>query len=211
MRLDTVLEKDAAWLPVTADRHLSASSQSQALNGIVFLYQQLLEQPFHWLERLDRPKRAQRLPSVLSMQQVRQILARMQGIELLTAQLIYGTGMRIGECMSLRIKDINGAEGTIPTRTSAPGPQDHHSPDCPATRWSHPTRAPPPPASAPIEPCWDRVDDRHDRVPPPRPGLAHACVSTSYAKAAVSRSQPRRPRAARPCGCGAAYPVRSWP
>ena len=104
-----------AFLNSLADRHLSASSQSQALNGIVFLYQQVLEQPFDWLKRLDRPKRAQRLPSVLSMQQVRQILARMQGIELLTAQLIYGTGMRIGECMSLRIKDINGAEGTIPT------------------------------------------------------------------------------------------------
>ena len=45
-------------------RQLSASSQSQALNSIVFLYQQVLEQPFEWLERLDRPKRARRLPSV---------------------------------------------------------------------------------------------------------------------------------------------------
>ena len=53
-----------AFLNSLAARHLSASSQSQALNGIVFLYQQVLEQPFDWLEKLDRPKRAQRLPSV---------------------------------------------------------------------------------------------------------------------------------------------------
>ena len=102
-----------AFLNSLAARHLSASSQSQALNGIVFLYQQVLEQPFDWLEKLDRPKRAQRLPSVLTMHQVRQVFGRMQGNELLMAQLIYGTGMRIGECLSLRVKDISGAQGTI--------------------------------------------------------------------------------------------------
>ena len=52
------------YLNSLAARHLSASSQSQALCAVVFLYQQVLEQPFDWLERLDRPKRAQRLPSV---------------------------------------------------------------------------------------------------------------------------------------------------
>lgn len=102
-----------SFLNSLAARHLSASSQSQALNGIVFLYQQVLEQPFDWLERLDRPKRAQRLPSVPTVDQIRQVLGRMHGTELLMAQLIYGSGMRIGECLALRIKDINGAEGTI--------------------------------------------------------------------------------------------------
>ena len=102
-----------AFLNALAARHLSASSQSQALNSIVFLYQQVLEQPFEWLERLDRPKRPQRLPSVLTIDQVRRVLANMRGVELLMAELVYGTGMRIGECLALRIKDINGAHGTI--------------------------------------------------------------------------------------------------
>jgi len=106
-------EQIEAFLNSLAARHLSASSQSQALNAIVFLYRQVLEQPFDWLERLDRPKRPQRLPSVLTVDQVRRVLAKMSGTELLMAELVYGTGMRIGECLALRIKDINGAQGTI--------------------------------------------------------------------------------------------------
>lgn len=81
-----------AFLNSLAARHLSASSQSQALNGIVFLYQQVLEQPFDWLEKLDRPKRAQRLPSVLTMHQVRQVFGRTQGNDLLMAQLTMAPG-----------------------------------------------------------------------------------------------------------------------
>jgi integron integrase len=94
------------YLNSLAARHLSASSQGQALNAIVFLYQQVLEKPFEWLQRLDRPKRPERLPNVLTPGQVQQVFARMHGEALLMAQLIYGTGMRVGECISLRIKDV---------------------------------------------------------------------------------------------------------
>ena len=92
---------------------LSASSQSQALAALVFLYQQVLELPFDWLTQLQRPKRPQRLPNVLTVDQVRSILCGMQGEDLLMAQLIYGTGMRISECLTLRIKDIRWDERTI--------------------------------------------------------------------------------------------------
>ena len=93
--------------------HLSASSQSQALNALVFLYREVLEQPFEMLDRLDRPKRPTRLPTVLSVDQVRSILTLMRGPESLMARLIYGTGMRISECVSLRLKDIYWREKTI--------------------------------------------------------------------------------------------------
>ena len=95
-----------SFLNSLAARHLSASSQSQALNALVFLYNEVLQQPFDWLNNLARPKRSQRLPSILTTDQVRRILAGMVGRELLKAQLIYGTGMRIGECIALRVKDV---------------------------------------------------------------------------------------------------------
>ncbi len=102
-----------AFLNSIAARHLSASSQAQALNALVFLYREVLEKPFDWLERLDRPRRAKRLPSVLSVEQVGRVLREMHGTEQLMAQLIYGSGLRISECLSLRVKDLLWGHGTI--------------------------------------------------------------------------------------------------
>jgi integron integrase len=101
------------FLNSLAGRHLSASSQAQALNALVFLYRDVLRKPFDWLERLDRPRRPQRLPSVLTIEQVGLVLRGMRGSELLMARLIYGSGMRIGECVSLRIKDLLWAQQAI--------------------------------------------------------------------------------------------------
>jgi integron integrase len=92
---------------------LSSSTQSQALNALVFLYREVLEQPFEWLDRLDRPRRAQRLPTVLTPEQVRRVLTELSGTEQLMAKLMYGSGMRIGECVSLRTKDILWSHRTI--------------------------------------------------------------------------------------------------
>jgi integron integrase len=102
-----------SFLNSLAGRHLSASSQSQALNALVLLYNEVLQHPFEWLTNLAGPKRSQRLPSILSREQVSLVLARMTGRELLMAQLIYGTGMRIGECLALRVKDIQWTHGAI--------------------------------------------------------------------------------------------------
>jgi integron integrase len=105
-------EVEAFLNALTANR-LSASSQSQALAALLFLYRDVLERPFDWLERLDRPHRPHRLPSVLTIEQVGRVLAAMDGMEQLMARLIYGTGMRISECLSLRIKDLLWADRTI--------------------------------------------------------------------------------------------------
>jgi integron integrase len=95
-----------AFLNSLAHRHLSASSQGQALNALVFLYREVLERPFEWLEKLDRPRKPKRLPTVLTIEQVAQVFKGITGVEQLMARLIYGTGMRIGECLTLRVKDV---------------------------------------------------------------------------------------------------------
>lgn len=87
-------------------RHLSASSFSQALNALAFLYNEVLELPIEEMKKLDRPKRPERLPAVMTPAQVRDVLGKMRGMDALMARLIYGTGMRIQECMTLRIKDV---------------------------------------------------------------------------------------------------------
>lgn len=85
-------------------RHLAASSQAQALNALIFRYKQVLEIDPGWLENLDRAKRKQYLPTVLSAREIGKVLDNMSGITRLMAQLIYGTGMRVNECFQLRFK-----------------------------------------------------------------------------------------------------------
>jgi len=90
---------------LVTQRRLSASSQSQALNALMFLYRQVLELEPGWLENLERVKRKRFLPTVLTVNEVRAVLSQMQGMPQIMAELIYGTGMRINECTQLRIKD----------------------------------------------------------------------------------------------------------
>ena len=92
-----------AFLNALTARDLSASSQSQALSALLFLYEHVLEQPFEWLQNLVRPHRSRCLPVVLSIDQVRRVLDQMEGCEQLMARLVDGTGVRIGECMTLRV------------------------------------------------------------------------------------------------------------
>jgi integron integrase len=97
-------------------KRLSASSQSQALNAIVFLYRHVLDEDPGWLEGLERPKKRPSLPTVLSIAQVRELLALMSGTPRLIANLIYGTGMRVNECLQLRVKDIDFDNNSIMVR-----------------------------------------------------------------------------------------------
>ena len=88
-------------------RNVSASTQSGALNAIVFLYRTVLQQEIPELDNLRRIKRYKSIPVVMSTQEVAAAFARMSGTTRLMAELIYGTGMRIHECMTLRVKDID--------------------------------------------------------------------------------------------------------
>ncbi|MDH5651273.1 MAG: integron integrase [Gammaproteobacteria bacterium] len=106
---------------LVTQRRLSASSQSQALNALIFMYRHVLEIEPGWLENLGRSKRKQFLPTVLSIQEVRDVLSHMNGVPKLMAELIYGTGMRVSECTQLRIKDIDFDMKTIIVRQGKGG------------------------------------------------------------------------------------------
>jgi site-specific recombinase XerD len=76
-------------------RHLAASSQSLALNSLIFMYKHVLNIDSGWLENLTRSKRKKMLPTVLSVDEVRDVFSRMNGTPKLMAALIYGTGLRV--------------------------------------------------------------------------------------------------------------------
>jgi integron integrase len=88
-------------------RHVSSSTQNQALNALVFLYKQVLGRQLSSFDTFIRAKRPKKLPVVLSQQELEQLLQQMSGIHKLIASLLYGTGMRLLEGLRLRIQDID--------------------------------------------------------------------------------------------------------
>jgi integron integrase len=85
---------------------VSASTQNQAKSAILFLYKSVLEADLPWLDNVVSAKATRRLPVVLTQAEVRDVLALVDGTSGLILRLIYGTGMRILECLRLRVKDI---------------------------------------------------------------------------------------------------------
>ena len=106
---------------LVAERHLAANSQSQALSALVFMYKHVLDLDLGWLDKLERAKRKAYLPTVLSVAEVRAVLAEMRGTTKLMAAPIYGTGLRVNECVQLRIKDIDFGLSTITVRAGKGG------------------------------------------------------------------------------------------
>jgi integron integrase len=88
-------------------RNVSASTQNQALNALVFLFQQVLCRQMGELEGLVRARRPRNLPVVLSQKEASALLAAMQGMQKLVASLLYGTGMRLLEGLRLRVQDVD--------------------------------------------------------------------------------------------------------
>jgi len=97
-------------------RNVSASTQSAALNAIAFLYREVLKMPMPDLNNLRRIKRHKIIPVVMSHQEVEATFAHMHGTARLMAELIYGTGLRVNECMMLRVKDVDFDLRTITVR-----------------------------------------------------------------------------------------------
>jgi integron integrase len=85
---------------------VAAATQNQAFNAVLFLYREILGRPLENIEAV-LAKRPQRLPTVLSRSEVQRILAAMSGTTALMAKLLYGSGLRISECIRLRVKDID--------------------------------------------------------------------------------------------------------
>jgi len=87
--------------------HVAASTQNGALNALLFLYRSVLQQPFPHLEPIERAKRPRRLPTVFTRDEVHTMLTRLTGMPHLMASLLYGAGLRLMECVRLRVKDVD--------------------------------------------------------------------------------------------------------
>jgi len=92
---------------LATERKVSSSTQRQALNAIVFLYKRVLDIPIEGLIEFSRAKRRPRLPEVLTQNEVVSVLDQMKGTHLLMARILYGAGLRLMECVRLRVKDID--------------------------------------------------------------------------------------------------------
>jgi integron integrase len=92
---------------IAVRRRVSASTQNQALNALVFLYTRVLDRPLGPVPEIERAKRSVRLPVVLSRQEVAEILAEMNGTPQLVCRMLYGAGLRLLECLTLRVKDVD--------------------------------------------------------------------------------------------------------
>lgn len=106
--------KDMGAIEVTAflndlanTRHVSASTQNQALSALLFLYREVLAVELPWLDGLVRAKSPKRLPTVLTRNEVQSVLSNVSGTRWLMVSLLYGAGLRLNECLSLRIKDVD--------------------------------------------------------------------------------------------------------
>jgi len=100
---------------------IGASTQTQALSALMFLYRHVLRKPLPDLDTVIRAKRPGRLPSVLTRSEVKRILGRMNGTPRLVATLLYGTGMRLLECLRLRVKDLEFGNNRVIVRDTKGG------------------------------------------------------------------------------------------
>jgi integron integrase len=89
------------------DRHVAAATQNQALAALLFLYREVLRVEMPWLDGIARAKRPRRLPVVLTQDEARALLGGLSGEHALMARLLYGTGLRLTECLELRVKDVD--------------------------------------------------------------------------------------------------------
>lgn len=101
--------------------NVAAGTQNQALSALLFLYQQVLELELPWLGDVVRAKRPRRVPTVLSRAEVSRLLAAMEGPCWLMGAMLYGTGMRLMECIRLRVKDLDFGRCEIVVRDGKGG------------------------------------------------------------------------------------------
>ena len=106
---------------LAVEKHVSASTQNQALSALLFLYKEVLKLELDWLEDVVRAKRPKRLPVVLTQNEVQRVLSLISGTNGLIARLMYGTGMRLMEAIRLRVKDIEFDYGQINVRDGKGG------------------------------------------------------------------------------------------
>ena len=106
-------EVEAFLTHLAVEGNVAAATQNQALSALLFLYREVLGIDLPWLDNVTRAKRPQRLPVVMTRDEVHAVLDRMEGGYGLMARLLYGTGMRLMECVRLRVKDVDFGRAEI--------------------------------------------------------------------------------------------------
>ena len=123
---DGCIPEDGAQLKayleyLALERKVAPATQAQALNAVIFLYGQVLEVELRDLGNFKRPVRKRRLPVVLTRSEVSALFLQMKGVPLLMAILLYGAGLRLMECVRLRVQDIDFGAGYILVREGKGG------------------------------------------------------------------------------------------
>ena len=101
---------------LAVSKHVAASTQNQALSALLFLYRHVLDQPVEWVDMLWA-KKPERLPVVLTKKEVFTVMQHMKGVPLLIVQLLYGGGLRVNECLRLRVQDVDFGQQHIMVRS----------------------------------------------------------------------------------------------
>lgn len=112
----THIEKFLTWL--TVSRKVSASTQGQALCAIVYLYKNVLEKDFGWLEDVTRATKKPKIPVVFTKEEAKNVISNTSGDIKIICSLLYGGGLRLNEALSLRIKDIDFGYKSLTIRQS---------------------------------------------------------------------------------------------
>lgn len=106
---------------LTVHQDVSASTQNQAFSALIFLYAKVLGRPLGELEAVERARRPKKVPVVLTRAEARALLLQLEGVELIMASLLYGSGLRVLEMLRLRVKDIDFGYGQITIRDGKGG------------------------------------------------------------------------------------------
>jgi integron integrase len=101
---------------LAVEKTVSASTQNQAFSALLFLYQQVLDRKLDFIDSVQRVKRPPKIPVVFTPAEARAVLAKLRGDYRLMAELLYGSGLRLMECLRLRVKDIDFGYGHITVR-----------------------------------------------------------------------------------------------
>ena len=100
---------------LAVEQHVSASTQNQALNALVFLYKHVLKKELGSIDAV-RARRPKHLPVVLTVEETQRVLSQLSGVKQLMARLLYGSGLRLMECLRLRVKDVDISANQIIVR-----------------------------------------------------------------------------------------------
>lgn len=108
------------------EQNVAASTQNVAFNALLFLYREVLEIQLDGIGNIERARRPRRLPAVLTRDEVRRTLDQLTGVHRLMAGLLYGSGLRLNECLRLRVKDVDIERAEITVR-EAKGDKDRRT------------------------------------------------------------------------------------